>query len=153
MNDARQMKKFKEYVQTIIRVDKFVELSIYNQMLQIWNELDINFKLHVQRSTSTINLNDFFKDLKKRKNFWWKLIENRVVHELFRQFDYQIDQRKNDNQNQNEENQQRDTSNVNYNNRNREQQVDEYISTNNAFRFEFQSTYVSIQFQNFILSN
>ena len=32
MNDVRQIKKFKEYVQTIIRIDKFVELSIYNQM-------------------------------------------------------------------------------------------------------------------------
>ena len=153
MNDVRQMKKSKKYAQTIIRVDKSVELSIYNQMFQIWNELDINFKLHVQRSTSTINLNDFLRDLKERKNFWWKLIENRVAHEQSRQFDRQIDQRKDDNQSQREENQQRDTSNVNYNNRNREQQVDEYISTNNAFRFEFQSTYVSIQFQNFISSN
>ena len=91
--------------------------------------------------------------MKKRKNFWWKLIENRVAHEQFRQFDRQIDQRKDDNQNQREENQQRDTSNVNYNNRNKEQQVDEYISTNNVFRFEFQSTYVLTQFQNFISSN
>ena len=99
INDVRQIKKSKEYAQTIIRVDKSVELSIYNQMFQIWNELDINFKLHVQRSTSTINLNDFLRDLKKRKNFWWKLVENRVAHEQSRQFDRQIDQRKDDNQN------------------------------------------------------
>ena len=70
MNDVRQMKKFKKYAQTIIRIDKFVELLIYNQMFQIWNEFDINFKLHVQRFTSTINLNNFLKNLKKRKNFW-----------------------------------------------------------------------------------
>lgn len=134
MKNVERNRESRKYAQIIIRVDKFAKLSLYNQMLQIWNELDIDFQLHVACFVSTTNLNEFLLKLDNRKHSWWKLTNVRVD-----------EQRRSEKEQKNKRSQRNmfDTSTVN-----RERQIfqsDEYQRFFQSFQSEFQQN-LSTQF-------
>ena len=153
ITNAQHEREFKKYAQKIIRLDKSIELSIFNQLLQIWNEFDVNFQLHVNKFINDIKLSDFLRDFNDRKHSWWKLINK----QSFEQIDRREINVKNKNIREQRENKQsqRDMSKTNY--RDRDQSnveyddniVDEYIQ-NDYFRFDIQSIFISVQFSNFV---
>ena len=73
MTDAQHEREPREYAQKIIRLGKSAELPVFNQLLQIWNGLDVDFQLHVNKPTNDTKLSDFLRDLDDRKHSWWRL--------------------------------------------------------------------------------
>ena len=153
MTNAQHERESKEYAQKIIRLDKSVELSIFNQLLQIWNELDIDFQLHVNKSINDIKLSDFLRDLNDKKHSWWKLISRQSFESISRK---NVNAKDKNNREQREDRQsQRDMFETNYRDRDQsnveydDNVVDEYTQ-NDYFRFDIQSTFISAQFSNFV---
>ena len=70
MTNAQHEREPREYAQKIIRLGKSTELSVFNQLLQIWNGLDVDFQLHVNKPTNDTKLSDFLRDLDDRKHSW-----------------------------------------------------------------------------------
>ena len=68
MQNVFNQRLFRDYVQFVIRLDKSIELSLFNQLLQIWNDFDSNFQLHVTKFSHVIKMNDFFRELNDKKN-------------------------------------------------------------------------------------
>ena len=137
MQNAFNQRLFRDYVQFVIRLNKSIELSLFNQLLQIWNDFDSNFQLHVTKFIHVIKMNDFFRELNDKKNSWWKFVVNQFNSSRH------DESQKNKNKQKRERFQQRDMLNVN---RNRNYQFDNY---QRFYQFEFQQTFVSIDFQNF----
>ena len=64
MTNARNERISRTYVQDIIRhakTSKFI--SIYNQLLMTWNNLDLEFRMQISKPTTSITLNSFFEAL------------------------------------------------------------------------------------------
>ena len=66
--NVRNQRESREYAQQLVRVNKSIRLSIYNQLLQIWNEFDVEFQHDIDESTIKIIMNSFIKQLNDRKN-------------------------------------------------------------------------------------
>ena len=156
MTNAQHEREFKKYAQKIIRLNKSTELSIFNQLLQIWNELDIDFQLHVNKFINDIKLNDFLRDLNDKKHSWWKLI-NKQSFESISKRNVNAKNKNNREQRENKQSQRdifetnyrdRDQSNVEYD----DNVVDKYTQ-NDYFRFDIQSTFIFVQFSNFVSQN
>ena len=77
MTDVAKNKLLKEYAQFVIKLNNSAELSAYNQLLQIWNELDANFQLHVAKPIALTRISDFFHELDNKRNSWQKLALDR----------------------------------------------------------------------------
>ena len=156
--NVRNQRESREYAQQIVRVDKSTRLSIYNQLLQIWNELNVEFQRDIDESTIKIIMNSFIKQLNDRKNIWWKfvVVKNKII------VTFRVDNQKKKNRQKNidERNQRTSLNTINVNAKSRDDyqnyQDNEYNQFN-FFRFEFnfelQSTYISTQFQNFVLQS
>ena len=71
--DGRRNREPREYAQTIIRAAQAAELPVYNQMLAIYNGLDIEFQRDLPVPKQTTSLNSFLTILDERKEIWWKL--------------------------------------------------------------------------------
>ena len=67
MQNARANKKSREYAQIMLRVERFVELSIYNQLLTIYNNINIEFKREIFKLESNTIINSFLTLLKNKK--------------------------------------------------------------------------------------
>ena len=153
--NVRNQRESREYAQQIVRVDKSIRLSIYNQLFQIWNELDIEFQHDIDELTIKIIINSFIKQLNDCKNIWLKFVV--VKNKIIVTFRADNQKEKNKQKNVDERNQlvSLNTINVNVKSRDNHQnyQNDEYNQFN-FFRFEFnfelQSIFISIQFQNFV---
>ena len=79
--NVRNQRESREYAQQIVRVDKSIRLSIYNQLFQIWNELDIEFQHDIDELTIKIIINSFIKQLNDCKNIWLKfvVVKNKII--------------------------------------------------------------------------
>ena len=157
LHDVEQNKKFRKYAQNIIRMSNAIELLVYNQLLQIWIDLNSDFQFHVFKSTREINLTDFIHELNNKKDSWWIL--NIVRTKFTRQRRSNNSKQRRDQKNKNRQNrsqQQRDMLNVNNTtkNRDREEFFFDYLYDNYQ-RFYYQSDvssqqfFVSIDFQNY----
>ena len=73
IDDVRRRRKSVEYAQIIIRVAKSVEMSTYNQMYLIYNDLNIEFRRNISISNENINLNEFLQELNRKKEIWWAI--------------------------------------------------------------------------------
>ena len=122
MTNVQHERESKEYAQKIIWLDKSIELSIFNQLLQIWNELDIDFQLHVNKFINDIKLSDFLRDLNDKKHSWWKLINKQSFESISKR---NVNAKDKNNREQRENRQsQRDMFETNY--RDRDQSNVEY---------------------------
>ena len=138
MQDAFNQRLFRDYALFVIRLNKSIELSLFNQLLQIWNDFDSNFQLHVTKFIHVIRMSDFFHELNDKKNLWWKLVASQFSSSR------RSESSKNKNKSEREQFQQRNMLNVN---RDRNYQFDNY---QRFYQFEFQQAFVSIDFQNFL---
>ena len=147
--NARQRKESREYAQIIVRVARSIELSMYNQLHIIWNELNVEFQRDISMSRSNITLNAFLRELDDRKKIWWKLSKSRHSDDsLSKHESRQKSNRKNKNKNRDQTQNQRDMLKVSSNFRSRYQQDDEY---NQSFlRSDLQQIFVSTQFSNLV---
>ena len=137
MQNAFNQRLSRDYAQFVIRLSKSIELSLFNQLLQIWNDFDSNFQLHVTKFTHVTKMSDFLRELDDKKNSWWKLVANQFSSSR------RDESQKNKSKQKRERFQQRDMLDVN---RDRNYQLDNY---QRFYQFEFQQTFVSIDFQIF----
>ena len=57
------------YVFIIIKTARFIQLSTYNQLFFIYNNLKIEFRRNFIMSTKTTTINTFFKEIKTKKRY------------------------------------------------------------------------------------
>ena len=70
MQNAINNRQSRDYAQIVIRLEKSTKLFLFNQLIQIWNDLDSNFQLHVKKFIRNTRINDFLHELNDKKNFW-----------------------------------------------------------------------------------
>ena len=68
MEDAENRRLVREYAQDIIRLGKAAELPLWNQLLQIWNGLEVDFQLLVPKPTKDTRMSDFLRLLNDKKD-------------------------------------------------------------------------------------
>ena len=74
MNDARRHREPREYVVKILRAVKFAELeSMTNQMTIIYNELDVEFRRDMTKSSNVLFIDSFLREMNDAKEIWWQL--------------------------------------------------------------------------------
>ena len=73
MKDVKRKRKSIEYAQVITRVVKFAEMSVYNQIYLIYNDLDLKFRKDLSISLETTKMNEFLSDLDFKKEIWWEI--------------------------------------------------------------------------------
>ena len=73
MKDVRKRRKFVKYAQIIIKAAKFAEMSVYNQIYLIFNDLDVEFQKNLNIFIETTKLNAFLQKLDLKKKIWWTL--------------------------------------------------------------------------------
>ena len=75
MQNARNDKTFKVYVQNIMRHFFAIEFNFtYNQLIMTWNNLNFEFKMQIFESTTTTTLVFFFDFLNVKVNVWHEMI-------------------------------------------------------------------------------
>ena len=67
MNDARRRRKSIEYAQVIIRTVKSADISIYNQIFLIYNDLNLEFRKNLSLLIDSTNMNIFLIEMKNKK--------------------------------------------------------------------------------------
>ena len=81
MKDVKCKRKLIEYAQIITRAVKFAEMSIYNQIYLIYNDVDLKFRRNLSILLETTNMNEFLSDLDFKKEIWWEInFKNRVSY-------------------------------------------------------------------------
>ena len=73
MKDAANNRTPMDYAQTVIRLGKSAELPAFNQLLQIWNVLDIDFQGQIEKPTKETRISDFLHQLDNKKETWHKM--------------------------------------------------------------------------------
>ena len=137
MQDVRNDKTFRAYVQNIMRHSKIVEFnSIYNQLIMTWNNLNLNFKMQIFESITTTILISFFDSLDVKISIWQKMTAHRFIQHVSSSFD-QNKQRQINKQNRERQN-------------DFQQQFDVDDSQFSYFSYEYwsSSNYNSYQYQN-----
>ena len=80
MQNARNDKTSKTYVQNIMRHSKVVEFnSTYNQLIMTWNNLNLNFKMQIFESITIIILISFFDSFDVKINIWQKMFAHKFI--------------------------------------------------------------------------
>ena len=69
MKDVKRKRKSIEYAQVITRAAKFAEMSVYNQIYLIYNDLDLKFRKDLSISLETTKMNEFLSDLDFKKKY------------------------------------------------------------------------------------
>lgn len=67
MDDAKKNREPREYAQSVLRSAKSAELPVYNQVLLIYNGLDLEFQRDLSVPTSTTSINTFLTDMDAHK--------------------------------------------------------------------------------------
>ena len=67
MNNAKRRKESIEYAQIITRAVKSADMSTYNQIYLIYNELDLKFRKNLFLFTKFTDMNTFLSKLKTKK--------------------------------------------------------------------------------------
>ena len=113
MQNARNDKTFKAYVQNIMRYFKVVEFnSTYNQLIMTWNNLNLNFKMQIFESITITILISFFDSLDVKINIWQKMIVHRFIQHINSNSDQIDKQRQINKQNRERQNDFQQQSNV-----------------------------------------
>ena len=83
MTNARNDRILKIYVQKILRHVKATKFQfIYNQLMMIWNNLNINFRAQIFEFKFNISLKNFIKSLNEKTNIWQQMTfrrENLII--------------------------------------------------------------------------
>ena len=94
MQDVRNDKTFKAYVQNIMRHFRVVEFnSTYNQLIMTWNNLNLNFKMQIFESITITILISFFDSFDVKISIWQKMTAHRFIQHVNSNFD-QIDKQR-----------------------------------------------------------
>ena len=88
--NVRNQRERREYVFIILRVAKFTNLAVSNQIAMIWNDMNAEFQRDIRRLNETTILDDFLNFLDEFKDIWWQLERRRMP--AFRNFNYRTDQ-------------------------------------------------------------
>ena len=73
-NDARNGKHPRLYAQNILRYAKAAEVgSIQNQLTMAWNNLAVEFRIHVPEPTPSTSVRHFMEQLDAQADMWWEL--------------------------------------------------------------------------------
>ena len=67
LNDARRKREIFEFVQMIIRAVKSIEMIIYSQIYFIYNDIKLEFRRDLIKSTESIIMKTFLQKLKNNK--------------------------------------------------------------------------------------
>ena len=67
MKNVRKHKKSFDFVEIIIKNAKSIMMSIYLQFYLIYNELKLEFRRNLIKSTKKTIMNDFFQQLDDKK--------------------------------------------------------------------------------------
>lgn len=67
INNAKRRRKFIEYTQIITKTTKFANMSMYNHIYFMYNDLNLEFRKDFSLSTKTIDINFFFDKMKIKK--------------------------------------------------------------------------------------
>ena len=73
MKDDRRRRKSSKYAHVIIKTTKFIVMNVYSQLWFIYNDLNIEFRRDVRKSTEHTDLNVFLQKMKNVKEIWWNL--------------------------------------------------------------------------------
>ena len=74
LQDARMQKNFRVFAQNLFRHVKAASLiSIYNQLILTWNNLDWQFKQHISQFAKNITVQVFLKQLDNNCDIWFEL--------------------------------------------------------------------------------
>ena len=73
MEDVRRRRELVEYAQIITRAARSAEMSIYNQIYLIFNDLDVEFQRDLNILIETTELDAFLQELDLKKEIWWIL--------------------------------------------------------------------------------
>ena len=83
MQDARNGRTFRAYVQDIMRHFRVAEFnSIYNQLVMAWNNLDLNFKMQIFEPITAIILISFFDSLDAKASIWQEMAAHRSIQHV-----------------------------------------------------------------------
>ena len=73
--DARRDRKLRFYMQNILRHFKTTNYaSIFHQCIIVWNNLELNFRTQISKSSKDIILSVFLNQLNVKKNVWMNMI-------------------------------------------------------------------------------
>ena len=143
MQDVRNDKTSKTYVQNIMRHFRIVEFNfIYNQLIMTWNNLNFNFKMQIFESTTTIIFISFFDSLDAKTSIWQEMTAHKFIqHVSFNsdQIDKQRQINKQNRERQNDFQQQFD--------------VDDFQFFYFSYEYWSSSNYNSYQYQNSTFQN
>ena len=67
MKHVKKRREFFEYAQIIIRSAKLINMSTFNQIFFIYDDLNLNFQRDIIKSIETITMNNFLQKLKNKK--------------------------------------------------------------------------------------
>jgi hypothetical protein len=88
MQNVRNDKTFKIYVQNIMRHFKIVEFNfVYNQLIMTWNNLNFNFKMQIFESITIVIFISFFDSFDVKINIWQKIIVHKFIQHINFNFD------------------------------------------------------------------
>ena len=73
MKNARRKRKSMKYVDIIIRAIKTINMIVFVQIYLIYNELNLEFRRDLSKSTKTIIMKIFLQNVKNNKKIWWNL--------------------------------------------------------------------------------
>ena len=83
MKNVESHRFIREYIQNIIRLNKIVELFFWNQLLQIWNDFEIDFQLFILKSIKNTRMSciDIYLIVVKNtrnqfQSILWKIFTN-----------------------------------------------------------------------------
>ena len=143
MQDVRNDRTFRVYVQNIMRHSKIVEFnSIYNQLIMTWNNLNFNFKMQISESITTIILISFFDSFDVKISIWQEMTAHKFIQHVSFSSD-QIDKQRQINK-QNRERQ---------NDFQQQFDVDDFQFFYFSYEYWSSSNYNSYQYQNSTFQN
>ena len=90
MKDVRRRRKSKEYAAKILRIAKSAEFeSMSNQIIIIYNELNVEFKKDLTKSVNVLFIDFFFREMNEVKDIWWQLIlRNSKIYDDRRRYSF-----------------------------------------------------------------
>ena len=89
MKDARRKREFIKYALIIIKTIKTIDMSIFNQITLIYNEIELKFRRDLSKSSKSFIMNSCLQKLKKIKKLWWNMIFVKQRSINYSSFDFQ----------------------------------------------------------------
>ena len=131
--NVRRCRNSIDYVFVFFKAVKIINVSIYNQLYFIYNDLKLEFRRDLTRSISDIIMNQFLKQIKNNKKIWWNIVASRSRSHV--SFDYFINRSVNISSFRLSD--QQDSYNFDYRFNNFSNNSEDYSSKNYDFGFEY----------------